>query len=175
MLPMCCCCSPFESSNVVPLFVPVQHCSWSWIVSLALYCRVWHLPTACILDRLEINRHVIWSGFFFNVMPFPPSLQVFDGLGDLLMPAVTPQSTGGSTTGSAAGSMGTPVTVENIAAAPPATPPPNKTVAGDLDSSLANLVGGKFVIWCYPSLISMNTNVPFLLFFLPLDLGMKKK
>ncbi|XP_077382800.1 clathrin coat assembly protein AP180 isoform X10 [Festucalex cinctus] len=66
---------------------------------------------------------------------------MFDGLGDLLMPAVTPQSTGGSTTGSAAGSMGTPVTVENIAAAPPATPPPTKTIAGDLDSSLANLVG----------------------------------
>ncbi|XP_077431369.1 clathrin coat assembly protein AP180 isoform X10 [Vanacampus margaritifer] len=66
---------------------------------------------------------------------------MFDGLGDLLMAAVTPQSTGGSTTGSAAGSMGTPVTVENIAAAPPATPPPTKTIAGDLDSSLANLVG----------------------------------
>ncbi|XP_037128697.1 clathrin coat assembly protein AP180 isoform X9 [Syngnathus acus] len=66
---------------------------------------------------------------------------VFDALGDLLMPAVTPQSTGGSTTGSGAGSMGTPVTVENIAAAPPATPPPTKAIAGDLDSSLANLVG----------------------------------
>ncbi|KAM9805835.1 clathrin coat assembly protein AP180 isoform 7-T7 [Syngnathus typhle] len=66
---------------------------------------------------------------------------VFDALGDLLMPAVTPQSTGGSTTGSAAGSMGTPVTVENIAAAPPATPPLTKAIAGDLDSSLANLVG----------------------------------
>ncbi|XP_061529809.1 clathrin coat assembly protein AP180 isoform X6 [Phycodurus eques] len=66
---------------------------------------------------------------------------MFDGLGDLLMPAVTPQSTGGSTAGSAAGSMGTPVTVESIAAAPPATPPPTKTIAGDLDSSLANLVG----------------------------------
>ncbi|XP_077431362.1 clathrin coat assembly protein AP180 isoform X3 [Vanacampus margaritifer] len=65
----------------------------------------------------------------------------FDASSDLLMAAVTPQSTGGSTTGSAAGSMGTPVTVENIAAAPPATPPPTKTIAGDLDSSLANLVG----------------------------------
>ncbi|XP_077454426.1 clathrin coat assembly protein AP180 isoform X9 [Stigmatopora argus] len=66
---------------------------------------------------------------------------MFDGLGDLLMPAVTPQSTGGSTTGSAAGNMGSTVTVENISAAPPATPPPTKTIAGDLDSSLANLVG----------------------------------
>ncbi|XP_051920630.1 clathrin coat assembly protein AP180 isoform X9 [Hippocampus zosterae] len=75
---------------------------------------------------------------------------MFDGLGDLLMPAVTPQSTGGSTTGSAAGSMGTPVTVENIAAAPPATPPPSKSVAGDLDSSLANLVGDLGVKKKYP-------------------------
>ncbi|GLD48744.1 clathrin coat assembly protein AP180 isoform X1 [Lates japonicus] len=61
---------------------------------------------------------------------------MFDGLADLLMPTVTPQSTGGSTAGSTAGSMGTP-----IAAAPPATPPPTKTIGGDLDSSLANLVG----------------------------------
>ncbi|XP_061772406.1 clathrin coat assembly protein AP180 isoform X2 [Nerophis ophidion] len=65
----------------------------------------------------------------------------FDASSDLLMPAVTPQSTGGSTTGSAAGSMGTPVTMENIMVAPPATPPPTKTIAGDLDSSLANLIG----------------------------------
>ncbi|XP_077576389.1 clathrin coat assembly protein AP180 isoform X8 [Stigmatopora nigra] len=66
---------------------------------------------------------------------------MFDGLGDLLMPAVTPQSTGGSTTGSAAGNIGSTVTVENISAVPPATPPPTKTIGGDLDSSLANLVG----------------------------------
>ncbi|XP_040900603.1 clathrin coat assembly protein AP180 [Toxotes jaculatrix] len=66
---------------------------------------------------------------------------MFDGLGDLLMPAVTPQSTGGSTAGSTAGSMGTPVAAGGIAAAPPATPPPTKTIGGDLDSSLANLVG----------------------------------
>ncbi|XP_030012962.1 clathrin coat assembly protein AP180 isoform X4 [Sphaeramia orbicularis] len=59
---------------------------------------------------------------------------MFDGLGDLLMPAVTPQSTGGS--------MGTPASAGGLpAAAPPATPPPTKTMAGDLDSSLANLVG----------------------------------
>ncbi|XP_041844538.1 clathrin coat assembly protein AP180-like, partial [Melanotaenia boesemani] len=66
---------------------------------------------------------------------------MFDGLGDLLMPAITPQSTGGSTAGSTAGSMGTPVGAGGITAAPPATPPPTKTIGGDLDSSLANLVG----------------------------------
>ncbi|XP_042346695.1 clathrin coat assembly protein AP180 [Plectropomus leopardus] len=66
---------------------------------------------------------------------------MFDGLGDLLMPAITPQSTGGSTGGSTAGSMGTPIAAGGIAAVPPATPPPTKTVTGDLDSSLANLVG----------------------------------
>uniref|UniRef100_A0A3B3D3D4 Clathrin coat assembly protein AP180 n=1 Tax=Oryzias melastigma TaxID=30732 RepID=A0A3B3D3D4_ORYME len=70
---------------------------------------------------------------------FNPS--VLGGLGDLLMPAVTPQSTGGSTTGSIAGSMGTPVAPGGITMAPPATPPPTKTIGGDLDSSLANLVG----------------------------------
>ncbi|XP_013131960.1 clathrin coat assembly protein AP180 isoform X8 [Oreochromis niloticus] len=66
---------------------------------------------------------------------------MFDGLGDLLMPSVTPQSTGGSTTGSTAGSMGTPVAVGGITAAPSATPPATKTIVGDLDTSLANLVG----------------------------------
>ncbi|XP_013768407.1 clathrin coat assembly protein AP180 isoform X7 [Pundamilia nyererei] len=66
---------------------------------------------------------------------------MFDGLGDLLMPSVTPQSTGGSTTGSTAGSMGTPVAMGGIAAAPSATPPATKTIVGDLDTSLANLVG----------------------------------
>uniref|UniRef100_UPI0037E81FC3 clathrin coat assembly protein AP180-like n=1 Tax=Semicossyphus pulcher TaxID=241346 RepID=UPI0037E81FC3 len=66
---------------------------------------------------------------------------MFGGLGDLLMPAVTPQSTGGSTAGSTAGSMGTPVAAGGISAAPPATPPLTKTIGGDLDSSLANLIG----------------------------------
>ncbi|XP_029307490.1 clathrin coat assembly protein AP180 isoform X15 [Cottoperca gobio] len=66
---------------------------------------------------------------------------MFGGLGDLLMPAITPQSTGGSTAGSIAGSMGTPIAAGGIAAAPPATPPAIKTVGGDLDSSLANLIG----------------------------------
>ncbi|XP_067368014.1 clathrin coat assembly protein AP180-like [Channa argus] len=70
---------------------------------------------------------------------FDPSM--FDGLGDLLMPAITPQSTGGSTAGSQAGSMGTPVGVGGITAVPPATPPPTKTIGADLDSSLANLIG----------------------------------
>ncbi|XP_068179457.1 clathrin coat assembly protein AP180-like [Antennarius striatus] len=65
---------------------------------------------------------------------------MFDGLGDLLMPAVTPQSTGGSAAGSTASSIGAPV-AGGIAAAPPATPPPSKTIGGDLDSSLANLIG----------------------------------
>ncbi|XP_054897841.1 clathrin coat assembly protein AP180 isoform X2 [Poeciliopsis prolifica] len=61
----------------------------------------------------------------------------FDASSDLLMPAVTPQSTGGSTTGS----TGTPSAPGGISALPPATPPPAKTIGGDLDSSLANLVG----------------------------------
>nr|XP_046254317.1 clathrin coat assembly protein AP180 isoform X3 [Scatophagus argus] len=64
----------------------------------------------------------------------------FDASSDLLMPTVTPQSTGGSTAGSTAGSTGTPIAA-GIAAAPPATPPPSKTIGGDLDSSLANLIG----------------------------------
>uniref|UniRef100_A0A8D0DAV4 Synaptosome associated protein 91 n=1 Tax=Sander lucioperca TaxID=283035 RepID=A0A8D0DAV4_SANLU len=85
---------------------------------------------------------------------------MFDGLGDLLMPAITPQSTGGSTAGSAAGSMGTPVAAGGIAAA---TPPPTKTVGGDLDSSLANLIGGRLQP-CWSSIISvpnkyLNRNV----------------
>uniref|UniRef100_A0A1A8NG36 Clathrin coat assembly protein AP180 n=1 Tax=Nothobranchius pienaari TaxID=704102 RepID=A0A1A8NG36_9TELE len=64
----------------------------------------------------------------------------FDASSDLLMPAVTPQSTGGSTSGSTGGSMGTPIAAGGTSAIPPATPPPTKTI-GDLDSSLANLVG----------------------------------
>ncbi|XP_029928283.1 clathrin coat assembly protein AP180 isoform X2 [Myripristis murdjan] len=60
----------------------------------------------------------------------------FDASSDLLMPAITPQSTGGST----AGSTGTPG-VPGLGAIPPATPPPTKPIGGDLDSSLANLIG----------------------------------
>ncbi|KAM8868934.1 clathrin coat assembly protein AP180-like isoform 5-T5 [Spinachia spinachia] len=66
---------------------------------------------------------------------------MFGGLGDLLMPSITPQSTGGSTAGSTAGSIGTAVGGGGNAAASPAPLPPAKTVGGDLDSSLANLIG----------------------------------
>uniref|UniRef100_A0A9J7ZJ30 Clathrin coat assembly protein AP180 n=1 Tax=Cyprinus carpio carpio TaxID=630221 RepID=A0A9J7ZJ30_CYPCA len=79
---------------------------------------------------------------------------VFDGLEDLLMPAITPQSTGG--TPMAAGS--TPLTPGIVpttgptmtpAMAPAMTPTiaptaaaqPTKPIGGDLDVSLANLVG----------------------------------
>lgn len=62
------------------------------------------------------------------------------------MPAMTPQSTGGSTAGSTAGTMGTPITT-GMAAAPPATQPPSKTVAGDLDFALDNLIGGRLQIF----------------------------
>ncbi|XP_014872956.1 clathrin coat assembly protein AP180 isoform X10 [Poecilia latipinna] len=75
-----------------------------------------------------------------SAMPAPSGgfdASMFGGLGDLLMPVVTPQSTGGST----AGSTGTPSAPGGISALPPATPPPTKTIGGDLDSSLANLVG----------------------------------
>ncbi|XDV40516.1 hypothetical protein PO909_009587 [Leuciscus waleckii] len=79
---------------------------------------------------------------------------VFDGLGDLLMPAITPQSTGG--TPMAATSM--PLTPGIVPTAVPAMVPamapamvptmapiaaaqPIKPIGGDLDTSLANLVG----------------------------------
>ncbi|XP_056618075.1 clathrin coat assembly protein AP180 isoform X2 [Triplophysa dalaica] len=75
---------------------------------------------------------------------------VFDGLGDLLMPAITPQSTGG--TPMAAGS--TPVTpgiLPTMASVMMGMTPtmiptmapvqPIKPIGGDLDSSLASLVG----------------------------------
>ncbi|KAL4657447.1 clathrin coat assembly protein AP180 [Arapaima gigas] len=55
---------------------------------------------------------------------------VFDGLGDLLMPAMAPQ-----------GSTAPPVAVTGLAGAPPA-----KAIGGDLDSSLANLVGSMFFL-----------------------------
>uniref|UniRef100_A0A8D0AAF3 Clathrin coat assembly protein AP180 n=1 Tax=Sander lucioperca TaxID=283035 RepID=A0A8D0AAF3_SANLU len=64
--------------------------------------------------------------------------------------------TGGSTAGSAAGSMGTPVAAGGIAAA---TPPPTKTVGGDLDSSLANLIGGRLQP-CWSSIISVPNKDP---------------
>ncbi|XP_076837174.1 clathrin coat assembly protein AP180 isoform X6 [Brachyhypopomus gauderio] len=70
---------------------------------------------------------------------------VFDGLGDLLMPAITPQSTGGTPI-SATGAPTSPPVV--LPAAPtmmptmmPTAAPPPKAIGSDLDSSLANLVG----------------------------------
>lgn len=81
------------------------------------------------------------------------STVVFDGLGDLLMPAITPQSTGG--TPMAAGS--TPVTpgilptmASVMMGMTPAMVPtmapvqPVKPIGGDLDSSLASLVGSMY-------------------------------
>lgn len=79
---------------------------------------------------------------------------VFDVLGDLLMPAITPQSTGGTPMAAAS----TPLTPGIVpiagltmvpAMAPAMTPTmapsaaaqPIKPIGGDLDSSLANLVG----------------------------------
>lgn len=85
------------------------------------------------------------------------STPVFDGLGDLLMPAITPQSTGG--TPMAATSM--PLTPGIVPTAGPAMAPamapamvptmapiaaaqPIKPIGGDLDTSLANLVGSMY-------------------------------
>ncbi|KAL1259719.1 hypothetical protein QQF64_010296, partial [Cirrhinus molitorella] len=73
---------------------------------------------------------------------------VFDGLGDLLMPAITPQSTGG-TPMAAAGTPLAPGIVPTAGPtmtlaptmAPTAAAQPIKPIGGDLDSSLANLVG----------------------------------
>ncbi|GAA6087949.1 clathrin coat assembly protein AP180 isoform X4 [Tachysurus ichikawai] len=77
---------------------------------------------------------------------------VFDGLGDLLMPSITPQSTGGSSTpivpaASPMVAAGT-VPLAAPAATPTATPAmmptsgmPAKAMSIDLDESLANLVG----------------------------------
>ncbi|XP_067262132.1 clathrin coat assembly protein AP180 [Chanodichthys erythropterus] len=79
---------------------------------------------------------------------------VFDGLGDLLMPAITPQSTGG-TPMSATSMPLAPGIVPTVgptmapamapAMAPTMTPVPAaqpiKPIGGDLDTSLANLVG----------------------------------
>ncbi|XP_016378944.1 clathrin coat assembly protein AP180 isoform X4 [Sinocyclocheilus rhinocerous] len=79
---------------------------------------------------------------------------VFDGLGDLLMPAITPQSTGGTPMAAAstplapgivptAGPTMAPAMAPAMAPtmAPAAAAQPIKPIGGDLDSSLANLVG----------------------------------
>ncbi|MEQ2187812.1 hypothetical protein GOODEAATRI_008462, partial [Goodea atripinnis] len=101
-----------------------------------------HIRPLPALARLCSHKPVITvvSLVSHNACPSP---LVFGGLDDLLMPTVTPQSTGGSTAGSTAGSIGTPIAAGGISAIPPATPPPTKTIGGDLDSSLANLVGGR--------------------------------
>ncbi|XP_058274786.1 clathrin coat assembly protein AP180 isoform X5 [Hemibagrus wyckioides] len=79
---------------------------------------------------------------------------VFDGLGDLLMPSITPQSTGGSSTPIVP--PASPIVAAAPAATPTATPTmmptampammptsglPAKAISIDLDESLANLVG----------------------------------
>ncbi|XP_016363509.1 clathrin coat assembly protein AP180-like isoform X7 [Sinocyclocheilus anshuiensis] len=75
---------------------------------------------------------------------------VFDGLEDLLMPAITPQSTGGTPMAAAstplapgivptAGPTMAPAMAPTMA--PAAAAQPIKPIGGDLDSSLANLVG----------------------------------
>uniref|UniRef100_A0A674NCC0 Clathrin coat assembly protein AP180 n=1 Tax=Takifugu rubripes TaxID=31033 RepID=A0A674NCC0_TAKRU len=120
------------------------------------------LAPAMALAPAPVQNDLLESGFDnLGSLPFPaapvpaavaaaplvpaatdplPSAQAppggFNASSDLLMPAVTPQSTGGST----AGSMGTPMT-PGIAAVPPATPPPGKTIGGVLDSALDNLIG----------------------------------
>lgn len=117
---------------------------YSTVPHCACNAQLTAAATPRLLYPLRCQRHSRgWSLCgLSNVVPSPPS-QVLDGLGDLLMPAVTPQSTGGSTTGSMAGSMGTPIT-PGVAAVPPATPPPTKTIGGVLDSALDNLIGGKW-------------------------------
>ncbi|XP_037386790.1 clathrin coat assembly protein AP180 isoform X2 [Pygocentrus nattereri] len=78
---------------------------------------------------------------------FDPS--VFDGLGDLLMPTITPQSTGGTPMAAtgvpvapavAPAAMPTMMPTMMPAMVPTVAPPP-KAISDDLDSSLANLVG----------------------------------
>ncbi|XP_060761531.1 clathrin coat assembly protein AP180 [Neoarius graeffei] len=88
---------------------------------------------------------------------FGPS--VFDGLGDILIPSITPQSTGGSSTpivpaaspmvaaatvpvvAPAATPTATPTMMPTSPAMMPTTGPPAKAISMDLDESLANLVG----------------------------------
>ncbi|XP_042597238.1 clathrin coat assembly protein AP180-like isoform X4 [Cyprinus carpio] len=84
---------------------------------------------------------------------------VFDGLGDLLMPAITPQSTGGTPMAAAsmplapgivptAGPTMAPAMVPTMAPtmAPAAAAQLIKPIGGDLDSSLASLVGNLGVV-----------------------------
>ncbi|KAL0984665.1 hypothetical protein UPYG_G00144900 [Umbra pygmaea] len=68
---------------------------------------------------------------------FDPS--VLGGLGDLLMPAITPQSTGGSVGSTGSGSTKVSAPVGGGMSGTPAIKRPS--IGGDLDSSLANLIG----------------------------------
>lgn len=69
---------------------------------------------------------------------------MFGGLGDLLMPAITPQSTGGSVGSTLSGGFSTKVTPAVGGGMTGATAIKRPSIGGDLDSSLANLVGGMY-------------------------------
>lgn len=110
-------------------------------------------------------------------LPIP----VFDGLGDLLMPAITPQSTGGTPMAAAS----TPLTPGIVPTAgptmvlamtpimaPTAAAQPIKPIGGDLDSSLANLVGSTYGVrmdWVILHTIIADSDLS--RFFLPCRLG----
>ncbi|XP_031642388.1 clathrin coat assembly protein AP180 isoform X9 [Oncorhynchus kisutch] len=66
---------------------------------------------------------------------------VFGGLGDILMPAITPQSTGGSVGSTGSGGVSTKFTPAVGVGMTGATAIKRPSIGGDLDSSLANLVG----------------------------------
>lgn len=166
-----------QPSPVLCMWGTASWCCSSWMVP-SLSSLLLHRPAECVTTRSGTDRHL-------PSFTSAPSTQVFGGLGDLLMPAVTPQSTGGSTAGSTAGSSGTPVAT-GVAAAPPATPPATKTIGGDLDSSLANLIGGRLQIFlkAIQSFLFKKTKTNkqqkyfnwTCLFFAPFsDLGVKKK
>ncbi|XP_031642387.1 clathrin coat assembly protein AP180 isoform X8 [Oncorhynchus kisutch] len=65
----------------------------------------------------------------------------FDASGDILMPAITPQSTGGSVGSTGSGGVSTKFTPAVGVGMTGATAIKRPSIGGDLDSSLANLVG----------------------------------
>nr|XP_029536060.1 clathrin coat assembly protein AP180-like isoform X2 [Oncorhynchus nerka] len=65
----------------------------------------------------------------------------FDASGDILMPAITPQSTGGSVGSTGSGGVSTRFTPAVGVGMTGATAIKRPSIGGDLDSSLANLVG----------------------------------